>query len=73
MTAYEIQLQYVIQDKIQSETKPEIFFLTNFFLSGKNFYQKKNVRKKILRFCLGLNFVSDFQCAFFELSWTNRC
>ena len=30
MIAYEIQLQYVIRDKIQSETKSEIFFRKKF-------------------------------------------
>ena len=63
MIAYEIQLQYVIRDKIQSETKSQ-----NFFLLEKRICQKK----KILGFPLGLNFVSDFQCTF-ELSQTNRC
>ena len=58
MIAYEIQLQYVIRDKIQSETKfsPRqnlriFFFPTKFFFAGKNFF----IRKKILGFCLGLN------------------
>ena len=38
-----------IQDKIQSETKSENFFP-----------DKKTLLKKILGFCLGLNFVSDY-------------
>ena len=57
MIAYEIQLRYVIRDKI-----------------WELFYQKNNfVGKKILGFCLRLNFVSDFRCTFCELSGTNRC
>ena len=59
MFEYEIQLQYAIRDKIQSETKfsLRIFFLTIFFV-GKNFYWKKILsEKKILGFCLKLNFV----------------
>ena len=63
MSAYEIQLRYVIRDKIQSETNSardkiqEIIF-------GQNFVRKKYFSEK--RFGLGLNFVSDFQCTFFE-------
>ena len=74
MIAYEIQLRYVIWDKIQSETKfsprqnPRFFFLTIFFVCKRIF-----IGKKLLVFCFGLNFVSDFQCTFFELSGTNRC
>ena len=45
MIAYEKQLRYVVQDKIQSEKKK---------LLEKNF-----VEKKILGFFLRLNFVSD--------------
>ena len=48
MIAYEIQLRYVIRDKIQSEKK-------NFFRK-KDFCWKKNfVRKNCLGFCLGLS------------------
>ena len=47
MIVHEIQLRYVIRDKIQSETKSEI-------LSGKKFYQKKNSRSlSQTEFCLG--------------------
>ena len=57
MIAYEKQLWYVIRAKIQSETKSD----------KKNFIGKKIfVRKKFL------DFVSDFQCAFYELSRTNH-
>ena len=53
MVAYEIQLRYVIRDKIrdkiQTETKSS---------QRQNFFVKKNfVRKKIV-----LDVVSDFQC-----------
>ena len=91
MIAYEIQLRYVIrdkiqsetkfslnqsetkfslrqnsvQDKIQSQTKSEIFFFRqNFLCQEKIIYQKKKICWKKFSFCLGLNFVSDFQCAF---------
>ena len=40
MIAYNIQLWYVIRDKIQLETKSENFFPTNFFLLRKKIYQK---------------------------------
>ena len=49
MIAYEIQLQYVIRDKIQSEKKSE----KKIFLSGKILLEKKIV----------LDVVLDFQCA----------
>ena len=62
MIAYEIQLRYVIRDKIRSETNSVKDKIWEFFY-----------RKNILGFCLGLNFVSDFQCAFLELPRTNRC
>ena len=45
MIAYEIQLRYVIRDKIQSETKSSL--------------RQNSVRDK--KICFGLNFVSDFQ------------
>ena len=44
--------------QIQSKTK--------FSLSEKNFVGKKNSQIfSVMEFCLGLNFVSDFQCTFF--------
>ena len=52
--AYEIQLQYVIQDKIQSEKKSE----KKIFCRKNNFARKKIVRKKFV-----LDIVLDFQCA----------
>ena len=67
MIAYEIQLRYVIRDKIQSETK---------FSPKKILSEKKDViRKKyswifsqteFVSDCIlsGTEFVSDFQCAF---------
>ena len=58
MIAYEIQLRYVIRDKIQSETKSSLrqnlrkrFFRKNILL------EKKIIRKKFVS-----NVVSDFQC-----------
>ena len=43
MIAYEIQLRYVIRDKIQSETKSEILFFFEMFLwQKKNFIGKTN-------------------------------
>ena len=59
MIAYEIQLRYVIRDKIQSETKSE----KKNFLSEKRFCQKKIVRKKFVPYI-----VSDFQCAKWAVS-----
>ena len=62
MIAYEIQLRYVVRDKIQSQDK-KIFV-------RKKFYRKINFSEKIswilsqTEFCLALNFVSDFQCTF---------
>ena len=56
MSAYEMQLRYVIPDKIQSQTKSENFFLTIFFLFvRKNFFSEKEklFGKKILGFFLG--------------------
>ena len=72
MIPYEIQLRYVIRDKIQSETNS----VQEKIQSGGKFCQKKNfIGKKILRYFPGLNFVSDcilsqtefvsdFQCTF---------
>ena len=46
MTAYEIQLRYVIRDKIQSETNSARDKIREFF-----FYRKNNfVRKKLADF-----------------------
>ena len=75
MIAYEIQLRCVIRDKIQSETKSDNFFSDKISFCWEKIFIGKNIllEKKILRFCLGLNFVLDFQCALFELSQTNRC
>ena len=69
------QIQNSVQDKIFSpRQKLRILFQQNFFLIKIVSNKKNFVKKKILRFCLGLNFVSDFQCFFFfELSRTNRC
>ena len=62
MIAHEIQLRYVIRDKIQSETK---------FSRKKNFYQKKNFARKRnsqifsqTEFHLGLN-LSQISSALF--------
>ena len=58
MIAYEIQLRYVIRDKIQSEKKSE----------KNKFVREKFCRKKIcLGHCLG------FPVHFLELSLTSRC
>ena len=57
MIAYEIQLRYVIRDKIQSEKK----------LSGKKFYRKKNCHKNLPR---TLSQIFSVQS---ELSRTRRC
>ena len=49
MIAYKIQLQYVIRDKIQSETKSEnFFFQQNFFLKEFFSQQKYLSGKKLL-------------------------
>ena len=71
MIAYEIQLRYVIRDKIQSETK---------FLKKKKIIEKKSCwgKSSWTEFCLILNFIlvqilSWISSAFFELSRTNRC
>ena len=70
MIAYEIQLQYVIRDKIQSEN----FFLTIFFLLEKNFIGKKILsEKKNSRILSRTEFCLRFPVCFFELSRTNRC
>ena len=53
MFAYEIQLRYVIRDKIQSEKKSE----KNFFVRKKDFCDKKNC----LEFCLRLT-VTKVSC-----------
>ena len=59
MIAYEIQLQYVIQDKIQSKK--------NIFCREKKFDEKKIVRKNLSRT------FSRISSAQSELSRTNRC
>ena len=61
MIAYEIQLQYVIQDKIQSEKESE----------KKNFIRKKNLSKKISEKKLSqmVSWISSVQS---ELSRTNN-
>ena len=71
MIACEIQLRYVIRDKIQSKTnsvrdkiQSETKFLSEKIFFEKNFYWEKSLAKKNLRFYLRLNFVSDFQCTF---------
>ena len=48
MIAYEIQLRYVIEDKIQSETKfsPRQIQSETKFSQEKNFCQKKQIIKK---------------------------
>ena len=57
MIAYKIQLRCVIQDKIQSETKSQFFFIKTKFLL------EDNCRKKFLaflsqnEFCLLPNYV----------------
>ena len=67
MIAYEIQLLYVIRDKIRDK----IYFETNFC-------QEKNLLEKKLswilsqtEFCLGR--CLRFPVHFSELSWTNQC
>ena len=53
MIAYEIQLRYVIRDKIQSKTKfslRQIQSQTKF--SQKKILSEENVGKKILRDCI---------------------
>ena len=54
MIAYEIQLWYVIQDKIQSKKKCE----KKIFCQKKKFVRKKNCQQKIVS-----DIVSDFQWA----------
>ena len=50
-----------VPDKIQE------FSSDNFFCWGKIFIGEQILsEKKNLRFCLRLNFVSDFQCAFWS-------
>ena len=49
MIAYEIQLRYVIQDKIQSEKKSE----KKKIIRKKIVKKKKNSEKNGLRWCLG--------------------
>ena len=67
MIAYEIQLQYVIRDKIQCETKTSVQdeIQSETKSEKKNFLSVKNfVRKKLLQM---LSRISS------ELSQTNRC
>ena len=57
MIAYERQLRYVIQDKIQSETnsvRDKIQSETKFFVREKIFIRKKNLSEKKVS-----DFVSD--------------
>ena len=63
MIAYEIQLRYVIRDKIQSETKSE----------KKNFCQKKDFVKKKLSEKNLSHTLSQITSVQSELSRTNRC
>ena len=75
MIAYEIQLRYVIRDKIrdkiQSDTK---FSLRQIFFCQKKILSEKKLSQILSQteFCLGhyLEFSSVF---FFELSRTNQC
>ena len=72
MIAYEIQPQYVIRDKIQSEKKfsPRQnlrIFWTIFFLLGKKFYWKKFCWKKNSWILPGTEFCLGFPVCFFEL------
>ena len=66
MIAYEIQLRYVIRDKIHSETKFSL--RKNLRKSLVFFVKQKIVRKKILSWTL-----SQISHAQSELSRTNRC
>ena len=74
MIAYEIQLQYVILDKIQSETKSEHYFFLDNFFSNKIFFCQKNVfvEEKIFfeNFSLKKNLVEKNSPIF---SWTEFC
>ena len=58
MTAYEIQLRYVIRDKIQSESVQDKIQAKTDKIQAET-EEKKICQKKILGFCLGLNFASD--------------
>ena len=78
MIAYEIQLRYVIRDKIQSKTNSvQNKIQSKKILSGKKICQKKNSWIfSWTGFCLGLHFVSDWICLEFPvhfLSQTNGC
>ena len=59
MIVYEIQLRYVIRDKIQPVKKSE----NKIFLSGKKIFHKKKLSQMLSR-------ISSAQS---ELSLTNRC
>ena len=68
MIACEIQLQYVIPDKFQSETKFNLRKnLRKRFFVGKNFVRKYTVQKELSQ---TLSLISS---ALFELSRTNGC
>ena len=58
MIAYEIQLRYAIQDKIQSETENSVRDKIQFEIKSEK--KKKIVRKKIVRKKFVLDVVSDF-------------
>ena len=51
--------QNLVRDKFSPRQNSVLDKIQNFFLLEKKFVGKKN-----LRFCLGLNFVTDFQCTF---------
>ena len=69
MIAYEIQLRYVIRDKIQSKTNS----VQDKIQSEKKFCWKKNFIGKKSQVCSQTEFCLRFPVHFFELSRTNRC
>ena len=75
MIAYEIQLRYVIRDKIQSETNSVRDKIGENIIAEK-FCRKKNSQIFFLDWILSLTlsqteFVLDFQCAFLFVSDTS--
>ena len=75
MIAYEIELRYVIRDKIQSETKSSTRqnSVRDKIQSKTKFSLRKNWEKK---FCWKKNLsgtLSQISSVQSKLSWTNRC